>query len=1701
MKKIHSVNKLTDTKFLVSELKKITKVNESEQVQFELFYFLNSVSGGNLIKELNELKQNSKNDSFVDSLKQKIDFFNAKKIPFPIWTYGIFVCLKVLDIASDSVNYIDPLSLEYSNLFKQISSVSNSKGGYFYSPNDLQVQNNVLIKYSGSSPIFIIPRFIDTIGDDAFKDNHHLTKVIIPSHVKEIGKFAFSNCKALKTIKIPDLITTIQKGTFQGCSLLAKVDAKKIETIEDHAFYETAIEAQPLLMLNLKNIGSYAFGKTQTKGRILLGPSIQRIGQYIFEQCFQVNEVSILSQNIQLLRFSNLFDKPEEFNAKYNVSTIELAGTRYPDGFFSNLQKIVSIALPNLTELSEGLFENNTTLISVTLPNKIDVIPDRLFKNCIKLSKIVVNDLILRRIGTSAFENCSSLKSIPILSVEIIQDRAFYGSAITNIDSFISSAKSLGDECIGAIKFSALNLPFVGSKEKEQDPIKNKFGYIFSKSEFPQSIDFIQHLNLNQKMSLKRFIPKGLNQISFKIGNLTEFSCSNIPEVSVFRLPETTLNLPDFTFYQCPDLQEFSIPKDCEFFDGKVVDECPKLSIISCDPSSKKFISKDGVLFDKKMTELIFLPFNYSEKIFRVPPTVMVIKSRAFSRVRSLEEIILDSSVEVIETEAIYHCEKLARIKLPSTIKIIAENAISFCQELTTVNLYSSSFFHQSGIIIGCQQLKSLHVHFQNTNNADFKFFRIFSKTKSDQTYEFNGHYIPLSLTQLIVLEGIIGAFAFEGMNSIQNVEIKDKVKTIEPFAFKGILLDSLVIPDSVKSINEKAFFDLKVKTLSIPYLGLDDQQPTPLSSIMNFPDLSTISIRSGILHDLAFSSFSSLQQIEIQGVTTIRQQVFLGCLNIKKILIPKSVTKIERGAFEGSSIDILAVEDQHPIYQVVDQTLVENRTLIYYFPNKKDSIYNVPLTIDVIAKDSIQNNQHLKKIVFTNHVKQVEPQAIMDCINLESIELLTDKVSTISSYFKGTLPKIKSIKVLSSVIPHSAFAGLITLQKIEFGSKLEIIGDFAFADCESLLIIKIPETVTLIGDFAFKNCKSITTIFVPDSVEKIGFGVFSGCVHLNTLTLPMRPKYVATELSMYGGTFGSLFGTFEYEHGRAVEQKINHTTKRTYYFPKNLTAVRVTGGMMALGAFSGMSFLKELLVENIQGDIGAYAFESCFALKSIVLNPSTKTIGKEAFKDCQELFNFQSGDDLCVIETGAFSGCQKLTKIQFGKGLSSIETNIFEDCDSLSEINFTQGNPRYRVVDGCLMDETEKSVILNPTKNPNEIVNIPETIETISSRAFYQSEKLREVNFSKNLKNIGNESFYSCKKLQEVNLQVCDQLTKIGQEAFAYCTSLKTINFNDQLQVIEPRCFNQCNNLEFINLPKSIVSIGQAILQGCYSISAIKTPFLGADRNSSEAKLNYLFFDQSQSAPSIKDIHSFALLNAIEIFEGNISKEAFINFKSLKYVMLPISIQEILPSTFESCLNLQGVVNLMSVRKIHDRGFYQCRNLKLSFNQLPVLESIGVSAFENCQNITGIKLPESLITLSKASFKNCQNITNIHIPEKITSIPTEAFAQLSKLNQVTLSDSINQIDTKAFEGCINLRSIFIPKHVKAIQKYAFLGCKRLVIEVEDMQQIKFFPQGWNNARYLANDITSLLGRLVASIGSSTLKVTEKKKVIQHESK
>ena len=73
---------------------------------------------------------------------------------------------------------------------------------------------------------YIIPDFVEKIGDNAFVGCIGLTSVTIPNSVREIGLRAFVGCSGLSSIFIPASVHTIDETAFDDCAAFITVDPK-----------------------------------------------------------------------------------------------------------------------------------------------------------------------------------------------------------------------------------------------------------------------------------------------------------------------------------------------------------------------------------------------------------------------------------------------------------------------------------------------------------------------------------------------------------------------------------------------------------------------------------------------------------------------------------------------------------------------------------------------------------------------------------------------------------------------------------------------------------------------------------------------------------------------------------------------------------------------------------------------------------------------------------------------------------------------------------------------------------------------------------------------------------------------------------------------------------------------------------------------------------------------------------------------------------------------------------------------------------------------------------------------------------------------------------------------------------------------------------------------------------------------------------
>lgn len=160
--------------------------------------------------------------------------------------------------------------------------------------NEFEIENGILVKYTGTDENVRIPDGIMGIGDYAFKQNDSLESVILPDSVTAIGNGAFVECENLKQINFPAHLAAIGHMAFYHCRRLeAAVFPKELGMIGEEAFYGCWTLQDIQIPGDVKAIGNGAFASCMGLTSVAISDGVERIGAGAFYRCMDLKTVLI----------------------------------------------------------------------------------------------------------------------------------------------------------------------------------------------------------------------------------------------------------------------------------------------------------------------------------------------------------------------------------------------------------------------------------------------------------------------------------------------------------------------------------------------------------------------------------------------------------------------------------------------------------------------------------------------------------------------------------------------------------------------------------------------------------------------------------------------------------------------------------------------------------------------------------------------------------------------------------------------------------------------------------------------------------------------------------------------------------------------------------------------------------------------------------------------------------------------------------------------------------------------------------------------------------------------------------------------------------------------------------------------------------------------------------------------------------------
>ena len=513
-----------------------------------------------------------------------------------------------------------------------------------------------------------------------------------------------------------------------------------------------------------------------------------------------------------------------------------------------------------------------------------------------------------------------------------------------------------------------------------------------------------------------------------------------------------------------------------------------------------------------------------------------------------------------------------------------------------------------------------------------------------------------------------IGACAFAYRQYVTSVTIPDTVETIGEAAFYFTNLQSVYIPDSIRSIEPFAFDQCDAAYDNLNYhvlvrYTLEGETSSRSYTLVYFGNY-LISNRS-----------SGKCTFEIPEGTLCVAGESIFSTAFKAINIPASVVNIGDRAFLNC--------EANEAYTVSEDNL-------YYSADEHGVLYNKDKTV-LISYPRANTATHF---TVPETVKEIEPYAFSNCANLESV--------TVSEGVKS--------------IGESAFYGCTSLVDIELPDSLREIGIFAFEATgyyldannwkNSILyignhLIKYdPEnypsdaTETEIKDGTISIAQTAISYFpnplsIPESIRAIGPGNFSYSITSETITISKNIEYIGDSAFYKTETIkrfevdenNPYYSSDEY----GVLFNKDKTVLISYPVASEITEYTIPASVetIKIYAFYGCQNLRYVDFEEDSAMIilGSSAFSYCSSLEGITLPETLKEIGDSAFHDCTNLKSISIPENVMKIHGYVFKFCETLETVEFvrNSNLRYLGSAVFEYCKSLKEIVLPEGVKKIR--------------------------------------------------------------------------------------------------------------------------------------------------------------------------------------------------------------------------------------------------------------------------------------------------------------------------------------------------------------------------------------------------------------------------------------
>ena len=273
--------------------------------------------------------------------------------------------------------------------------------------------------------------------------------------------------------------------------------------------------------------------------------------------------------------------------------------------------------------------------------------------------------------------------------------------------------------------------------------------------------------------------------------------------MSALIIPDGIESIGKGTFKDCANLTEIHLPASVIDVEQGTFDECISLTAIEVDKDNMRYMSEEGVLYDRKRLSVVRMPRAGIKSEVRLPEWVRSIDAGAFKDCRNLRGITIPCGVAKIGASAFYGCRSIEEFLLPSTVEEYGEGAFEECEGLKHFAIPMGCKEIPKSMFSWCNRLEEVAIPSSVEKIGSWAFGGCTHLRKVD---------IPSAVTE-------IGYGAFRDCHSLASFHLPSGLTEIKGETFNSCSnMEFVAIPEGVRKVGDSAIrLCESLKFLSLP--------------------------------------------------------------------------------------------------------------------------------------------------------------------------------------------------------------------------------------------------------------------------------------------------------------------------------------------------------------------------------------------------------------------------------------------------------------------------------------------------------------------------------------------------------------------------------------------------------------------------------------------------------------------------------------------------------------------------------------------------------------------------------------------------------------------------------------------------------------------------------------------------------------------